>query len=111
MAVEPGAVSTPRTVDEFNKIIASAGAKLVIVAFVAPWCGACKSFGPTLARVAKQYPGIVFATVDIDELKALGEAKTVAEVPLFRFFRKGVSLNQFSGANETRLKEAIEKFK
>lgn len=90
------------------------------------WCPPCKAFAPTLKKLAEAYAPtgkVGFIVVDIDELKValfyifvnafkeLNDVKNIREVPMFKLIRKGVVLAQFSGANETKVREAIEKYK
>lgn len=42
------------------------GEKL-LVDFFATWCGPCKSLGPILENVEKEYPNISFVKIDIEE--------------------------------------------
>jgi thiol-disulfide isomerase/thioredoxin len=50
-------------------------APLLVACLCAGWCTACQAYAPVFAAVAKQFPDVPFAWVDIEEHSdALGEA-------------------------------------
>lgn len=65
----------------FDRRIARAPG-LVLVDFWAEWCGPCRTLGPILERVEKDYTGRVdFLKVNADQNKALAEAFGVRALP------------------------------
>ena len=42
--------------------------KLVIIDFTASWCGPCKVISPVFHALAAQYPNVLFASLDVDEV-------------------------------------------
>ena len=46
-----GGARVIETEDEFDALLAGAGAKLVVVDFTATWCGPCRAMAPSFAQV------------------------------------------------------------
>jgi len=63
---------------------------IAILDFYAPWCGKCRQLGPKIEKLAKDYPSVKVAKVDIDTpaLKA-SLADSVTSLPTVRLFRNG----------------------
>uniref|UniRef100_A0A7N5K1T6 Thioredoxin domain-containing protein n=1 Tax=Ailuropoda melanoleuca TaxID=9646 RepID=A0A7N5K1T6_AILME len=55
------------SLDEFNKALADAGCKLVVIDFTATWCGPCKMIAPFFEQLSLDHPDAVFLKVDVDD--------------------------------------------
>ena len=54
----------------WDKCLADAGTKVVIVDFTASWCGPCQRIAPKFAELAETYPDAVFVKVGLLTLHA-----------------------------------------
>ena len=81
--------------------------KLVVVDFGAVWCGPCRFVAPKFEKLSTEHDA-VFVHVDVDALAELADCQDVQGVPTFKFFKNGVLLDQFSGANVTLLEEKVQ---
>jgi len=83
----------------------------VLVDFWATWCGPCKSIGPVVDELAKEYAGRVkIAKLNVDENPATPSQYSVRGIPTLILFKGGKVLEQIVGAvPKTRLIAMIEK--
>ncbi|XP_034099950.1 thioredoxin-2 [Drosophila albomicans] len=94
--------------NDFKTQLTNAGDKLVVVDFFATWCGPCKMIAPKLEELAQQYTGkIVVLKVDVDDCEAIAMEYEVSSMPTFLFLKNSKKIEQFAGANATRLAETI----
>lgn len=54
----------------------------VVIDFNATWCGPCMRFKPTFDKVASEYDGAVFLSVDVDNNPKAAEQFGVTSIPM-----------------------------
>jgi thioredoxin 1 len=83
----------------------------VLVDFWAAWCGPCRSIGPLVEELAKEFGGRVKVTkLNVDENPATPSQYGVRGIPTLILFKGGKILEQIVGAvPKARLKAMIEK--
>ena len=106
------------TKDEFDAILAESGDKLVVVDFTATWCGPCQMIAPAYAKMAEEFTDCVFIKVDVDENEETAESCGIQAMPTFKFFKNKESVTdgegkvfEVRGANEAKLRAAVEQYK
>ena len=67
------------TIQNFNNVVENS--PVVVIDFMASWCGPCKMFGPIFEQVSKSFPNVVFAKVDIDRSPQIARHFKVGSVP------------------------------
>ncbi len=83
----------------------------VIVDFWAPWCGPCKTLGPILEKLVKQYAGKVkLVKIDVDANQPIAQQFRVQSIPAVYAFKNGRPVDGFMGAvTEGQVKQFIER--
>ncbi|CAG9572656.1 unnamed protein product [Danaus chrysippus] len=98
--------------DDLKNRLGEAGEKLVVIDFMATWCGPCKMIGPKLEELAGEMAdSIVVLKVDVDECEDIATEYNVNAMPTFVFIKNSQKLEEFSGANVDKLKNTILKLK
>jgi putative thioredoxin len=65
----------------------------------APWCGPCRSLGPVLEKLAREYGGqFVLAKLNTDEAPEVSAALRIRSIPVVMLFIGGQPVDQFVGA-------------
>ena len=71
----------------------------VVVDFLAPWCGPCKTVAPHLDAIATDYDGRVkVVKVNIDDEREVAEKYDIRSIPTLLFFKDGKVVDQVVGA-------------
>ncbi|CEO99859.1 hypothetical protein PBRA_007593 [Plasmodiophora brassicae] len=94
---------------QFNEIVRTEKL-LVVVDFTASWCGPCRHIAPAVDSLAKLYAGkAVFLKVDVDKNRDIAQAKRIASMPTFHFYKNGDLVEEFSGANASKLESTVDR--
>ena len=76
----------------------------------ATWCGPCKKIKPIFHELEQQYgQKLKFVHLDLDQNREAGEKLGVSSVPSFFLINKGEVIDEFTGANEQRLRSGVAK--
>ena len=103
-----GGVAQLATKADFDKALADAGDKLVVVDFTATWCGPCQRIAPVFAKLAEEMPDVVFVKVDVDENEDTAQACGIQSMPTFQFYKSKAKVAEFSGADEEKIRATIK---
>jgi len=65
----------------------------------APWCGPCRTIGPIIDQLAKDFAGKVkFAKLNVDENPATSAKYNIMSIPTMLLFKDGKVVNSLVGA-------------
>ena len=104
-----GGARVIETEDEFDALLADAGAKLVVVDFTASWCGPCQRIAPKYAELAEAYADdALLVKVDVDENAELAARMGVQVLPTFVVLRDGEEVAKMSGADPAKLEALVK---
>ena len=94
---------------EYVNVVSSG---IVIVDFMAKWCGPCKMLHPVLETFEKEHSDITFVSVDVDEESDLSVALQIMSVPTLQIFKDGRFVKMISGYYpKEMLNDLIDKVK
>ena len=105
---QSGVVTEILETSQFQRALLSARDSLVVVDWMAPWCGPCKMIAPHLETLAARQPHVVFLKVDGDKHPDLVSRNQIRAFPTFHFYFRNKLLMTFSGADKSRIEAAIE---
>ncbi len=71
---------------------------IVLIDWWAPWCGPCRTFGPTYEKVAQKHPDITFGKVNTEDQPDLAGAFEIRSIPTLMILRDKVLLFSQPGA-------------
>lgn len=101
-------ITTP---DQLAKLLTAAGPKLVVIDYFTTWCGPCKMIAPLFQELAARYDGkVIFVKVDGDKSRDLVLQQGVSGFPTFEFYVSGQKIENFSGADQTKLRQIVEQY-
>jgi thioredoxin 1 len=83
---------------------------VVVVDFWAPWCGPCRTVGPVIEELAKEYEGKVkIGKLNVDENSQTAGQYSVMSIPSVLFFKDGQPMKTMVGAqSKEKYKQEIE---
>lgn len=72
---------------------------VAIVDFTAKWCGPCKAIAPHFAKMAKDFPDVLFVKVDVDECEEVTQEAGIEAMPTFQSYVDGKKKDELCGAD------------
>jgi thiol-disulfide isomerase/thioredoxin len=105
--VVKGNITHVADVKAFNELIGAG--KLSVVKHTATWCGPCQFIAPLYAELSLQHAEVQFLEVDVDQAPAIRDLCAVKAMPTFQFYRAGHKIDEFMGADSSKLKATLAK--
>mmetsp|Transcript_95456 Transcript_95456/g.165805 ORF Transcript_95456/g.165805 Transcript_95456/m.165805 type:complete len:110 (+) Transcript_95456:161-490(+) len=93
-----------KDVETFEKELAEAGDRLILVEFSAVWCFPCTMMKPHVQSLENEMHDVVFLTVDVDQNAATAEKYEVEAMPTYIFLKSTEKKDQIMGADIGKLK-------
>ncbi len=110
--VASGNVREIKSTVEFDKIVQTAGNKIVIVDLYAVWCAPCRMLAPTLKKIAGAHKGrAIVLKVNVDKYRSLAARYRVRRIPHVVFLKKGKVVTALTGLYpEKSYTQVIDKY-
>ena len=80
--------------NEFNNTVESG---VVVVDFLATWCGPCKMLAPVFEELSEELTDVNFVKVDIDQSMDLAQKFRIVSVPTMKIFKNGEEVDTLMG--------------
>ncbi|KAM7351444.1 deadhead [Cochliomyia hominivorax] len=101
-------VSTLKSATDFEKQIANAGDKLVVLDFYATWCGPCKEMDPHIRKLVKHYKDrAIVIKINVDKFHDICDYYKVRSMPTFVFIKNQKRVSSFAGADAKLLTQKM----
>ena len=84
------------TASNFEDTVAGDG--IVLVDFLAAWCGPCRMFAPVFEAASDNHTDIVFGKIDTEAQQGLAAAANIRSIPTLMAFRDGILVFSQPGA-------------
>lgn len=81
-----------------------------LVDFWAPWCGPCRTVGPSLDKLSKEYGNkLKFTKLNVDDSNEIAASFDVRGIPCMIIFSNGREIDRIIGAYpEAELRKKID---
>ncbi len=102
-----GTTTVEVTSKNFKEVVEKDG--IVLLDWWAPWCGPCRTFGPTYEKVAGKNADITFGKVNTEDQPELAGSFDIRSIPTLMILRDKVLLFSQPGAlPEAALEDLIK---
>jgi len=91
--------------DNLNEIVSNN--EIVIVQYMATWCGNCRIMKPKFKKLASENENVSFILVDAEKYPESRKMATVDNLPTFATFKNGSFVNQTQTNRFENLKDLV----
>jgi thioredoxin 1 len=77
--------------------------------FTADWCGPCQQIKPAVKKLEQTYTNINLNIINVDLNEKMTETYRVSAMPTFVMLVNNKEIERFTGADQNKLKAAVER--
>ncbi|MCO5593013.1 hypothetical protein L7F22_047017 [Adiantum nelumboides] len=85
-------------------------AGMSVVQFITRCSDWCRQISPFINQLCKQFPGVQFVKVDVEDNSYLAKSEDVTFVPTFKIYRSGQRVKELQGPSEQALENAVKHY-
>jgi thioredoxin len=95
-----GEVRTVASTEQFERIMETAGNRLLLFDLYADWCMPCRVLSPILEEIAREHAhGVSLYKINVDQNPSLARAFGVRGIPYVVFVKDGKAVHAMTGVN------------
>lgn len=92
--------------DNLSEIVS--GNDIVVVQYMAGWCGNCRLMKPKFKKLAREHESLTFVLVDAEKFPESRKMATVDNLPTFATFKGGEFVDQVQTNKFESLKNLVD---
>lgn len=96
--------------EDFERILREYRYHLIVIKFSATWCPPCQRIKQAYHELAKEYSGVIFIDIDVNENAELRKEFEFKTIPTTLYYKDTIELDCLSSSKIELIREKIDKY-